>query len=182
MAKARALKGSRRDLALVFGDGWKTAHEAATAMGRPTGSIFGVLRRMHAEGLLVADTDPDPATRGTQYRLSDAAAGLLMDALADESGVGRVAPGQRLLTVDRHGARIDAAKVLTEGASAGIIAWAAELPAGWLLVVDAEVDPFRVQALCAAFEHAGCRCEQAPVDDVVAGPLLRERAATLLAR
>ena len=152
------------------------------ALGRPTGSIFGVLRRMHADGLLISDCDPEPPTRGTQYRLSENATEMLADALSEQNGVGHLTLGQRLLMVERKKSRLAATQVLTESSSAGIIAWAAELPSGWLLVISADADPFRVQSLCTEFERAGCRCQDAPVDAVLAGPLLRERAATLTSR
>jgi DNA-binding PadR family transcriptional regulator len=179
MAHVRDLRGSRRDLALVFAEGQKTAHEAAKAMGRPTGSIYGVVRRMHADGLLVADSDPDPPTRGTQYRLSPEASDVLRDSLGERAGVGQLLRGQRLLIVERKQDRVRAASVLATSASAGIIAWGAELSSGWLIVIDADVDPFRIQRLCMAFERAGCRCREGPVDAVLAGSLLRERATTL---
>jgi hypothetical protein len=182
MAQVRDLRGSRRDLAIVFGDGWKTAHEAAEAVGRPTGSIFGVLRRMHAEGLLISDADPDPPTRGTQYRLSDDTSEALSEALLEESGVGQLIEGQRLLVVERKKSRLAAIEVLTESVSAGLIVWGAELPSGWLLAMDLDADSFRVQTLAVAFERAGCRCYEAPVDAIVPGSLLRKRATTVSRR
>jgi hypothetical protein len=182
MAQVRDFRGSRRDLAIVFGDGWKTAHEAAEAMGRATGSIYGVLRRMHADGLLIADSDPDPPTRGTQYRLSDEAKEALSEALYEESGVGQLIQNQRLLIVERKKSRLAATKVLTDSESAGLIVWGAELPNGWLLAMDLDVDSFRVQVLSAAFEREGCRCYEAPVDAVLPGSLLRKRAATVIGR
>ncbi len=181
MAHVRDLRGSRRELAIAFGDGWKTAHEAANAMGRPTGSIFGVLRRMHAEGLLIADSDPHPPTRGTQYRLSDDATEALHVSLSEESGVGQLAAGQRLLVVERKKARLAATRILTESESTGLIAWGAELPSGWLLAMDPDADSFRVQVLAGAFERAGCRCYEAPVDAVLPGSQLRKRAARITA-
>jgi hypothetical protein len=180
MASVRDLRGSRRDLALVLADEWKTAHEIGNALGRPTGSIFGVIRRMHADGLLLADSDPDPPTRGTQYRLSESATQLLAEALSEPNVIGQLAPKQRLLLIERRKSRLAAIEVLAGSTSAGVIAWGAELPGGWLLAIDADVDPFRVQRLSTAFERAGCRCREAPVDTVLSGTLLRRRAATLL--
>jgi hypothetical protein len=181
MTQTKDLRGSRRELAVVFGDAWKTPHEVAIALGRPTGSIFGVLRRMHADGLLVSDCDPETPTRGTQYRLSDVASEMLADAPAQVAGVGRLAAGQRLMIVERRKARRPPARVLMDSSTAGLIAWAAEMPDGWVLVMTADADPFRIQRLAVALEKAGCRCREAPVDSVLDGPLLRERASTLLA-
>lgn len=180
MSQLRDLRGSRRDLAIAFADGEKTAHEVARALGRSTGSIFGVLRRMHADGLLTTDSDPDPPTRGTQYQLTSLARELLAHALSLESGVGQLAQGQRLLIVQRMEDRLRPSEVFTKSSNAGIIAWAAEMPNGWLLVVGADVESFRAKALCAAFEKAGCRCYEDCVDAVVAGSLQRARAETLV--
>jgi hypothetical protein len=180
MAQTRDLRGSRRELAVVFGDSWKTAHEAASALGRPTGSIFGVLRRMHADGLLVSDSEPDPPTRGTQYRLSENATEMLAEVLAEESGVGILEPGQRVLSIHRTKGLRRPAMVLSESHAAGLITWGAELPDGWLLVMSEDVDPFRVQRLLTGLERAGCVCRQAPVDAVLAGQPLRDRAEQLV--
>ena len=169
------LRGSRRDLALVFSEGWKTANEAGREMGRPTGSIFGVLRRMHADGLLEADSE-EP-TRGTQYRLTDHGRNLLREAPDSEGVVGRLAVGQRMLLVERRKSLGASSEVLAGTASAALIAWGAELPNGWLLALVPGVDPHQVRKLQRAFEGAGCRCVEAPIDAVVPGRLLRERAA-----
>jgi hypothetical protein len=182
MAAARQLKGSRRELAAVFGEDWKTAHEVGVALGRPTGSIFGVLSRMHRDGLLISDCEPEPPTRGTQYHLSPHAIELLGAEPYDEEGVGQLKRGQRLLVVEHRKGRRRASRILAEGSSAGVIAWGAETPSGWLLVMASDVDPFRVQELSSDFEAAGCRCVEAPVDAVVAGSLLRGRAQSRMER
>jgi DNA-binding PadR family transcriptional regulator len=180
MAASRDLKGSRRDLALVFSGEPKTAYEAAKELGRPTGSIFGVLRRMHTDGLLLADTDPDPPTRGTLYRLAESGARLLEETLQPRDELGHVHDGQRLLHVEYDRDLTAASRVLVESVSAGVIAWGAELPAGWLLAMVPDADAFRVRRLVGAFEQAGCRCVSLPVDAVVDGARLRARAATLV--
>lgn len=177
---ARDLRGSRRDLALVFSRGKRTAHEAAKELGRPTGSIFGVIRRMHAEGLLIADSDPDPPTRGTSYHLAEDALALLDQNLAPTDEVGRLGEGQRVVFVERKKNLATASEVLAARVSTGLISWGAELPGGWLLVMVADADPFQVSRLVAAFERAGCRCRDAPVDALASGPQLRQRAATRL--
>ncbi len=180
MSEARQLKGSRRELVIAFGDDWKTAHEIAVSLGRATGSIFGVLRRMHSDGLLISDCEPDKPTRGTQYHVTESATELLGAEPYDEDGVGHLKRGQRLLIVERRKGRRRATRVLTESSSAGVIAWGAETPSGWLLVIAGDVDPFRVQDLSTAFEAAGCRCQEAPVDAVAPGSLLRGRARNLI--
>lgn len=179
MPPLRNLKGSRRDLAIAIGESEKTAREVARSLGRPTGSIFGVLRRMHEDGLLKADTDPDPPTRGTSYRLTKVGAELLAKALSHESGIGQLVQGQRLLAVRRGDDFLAPSKVLRQSESVGMIAWAAEMPNGWLLVMAGEVDSFRAMTLRVAFEKAGCRCYEDRIDAVIGGTLQRERAETL---
>lgn len=175
----RDTKGSRRDLALVLRGEWKTAHEAAKELGKPTGSIFGVLKRMHSEGLLEADSDPP--TRGTQYRLAESATSLSEEAATAESALGRVSAGQRVLSV-AFKTRLTANEVLVSSVSAGLIAWAANLPTGWLLALVEDADSFRVEQLVVAFERAGCRCHEAPVSALVSGKDLRRNAATQLGK
>ncbi len=179
MAYVRDLKGSRRDLAVVLSDDWRTAHEAAEAMGRPTGSIFGVLRRMHADALLKADTDPEPPTRGTQYRLSDVGQEALRQALAEEGQVGQLTEGRRVLFIELRKNLASAAKVLGDRMNAGLIDWGAELPTGWLLTLVEGADPHRVRLLRTALEQAGCRCRDIHIDALVTGSLLRKRAERL---
>jgi DNA-binding PadR family transcriptional regulator len=179
MPLARELRGSRRDLAVVLSDDWRTAHEAAKMLGRPTGSIFGVLRRMHSDGLIRADSDPDPPTRGTQYRLTDAGLEVLRDSLAQEVQVGHMAGGRRLLHIERRKSLQAASAVLADAATAGLVDWGAELSDGWLLALVEDADPHRVHMLHVAFERAGCRCRPSAVDAVIPGTLLRERARSL---
>jgi hypothetical protein len=94
--------------------------------------------------------------------------------------VGQLVQGQRLLIVQRREDRLGPSKVFTESSNAGIVAWAAEMPNGWLLVINADVESFRAKALSVAFEKAGCRCYEDCVDAVVAGSLQRARAETLV--
>jgi hypothetical protein len=182
MTPVRDLKGSRRELAIVFSEGEKTAHEAAKLLGRPTGSIFGVLQRMYGDGLLIADTDPDPPTRGTQYRLSEEGHDLLRETLPEESpGVGRLEADRRVLLVLRRGGLRKPAKVLASSTSAGLIEWGAELPgSGWLLTTIEDPDGHRLDALVAAFEKADCDCHLVGVGSLHTGTALRNRAASLI--
>lgn len=172
------LNGSRRDIALALRDDWKTPHEVARDLGRPTGSLFGVLRRMHGDGLLKADSDPDPPTRGTQYRLSARGEAALDATLAIDANVGSLTENLRLVIVARKKLK-PAAQVLASPVSAGVIAWAAELPDGWLLALEPGVDNYRVQTLLSAFEDARCRCWETSIQSLVNGQLLRSRAEAL---
>src|SRR4051794_2247460 len=154
MTAARDLRGSRRDLAVVLSGGWKTAHEAANELGRPTGSIFGVLRRMHADGLLKADTDPDPPTRGTQYTLTSDGADALR-AAQSESVVGRLIEGQRLLVIEYRETLDEPSKILAGPIAAGLVDWGAEVASGWLLALAEQVEHHRVRSLIRELERAG---------------------------
>lgn len=60
-----------------------------------------------------------------------------------------------------------------------MIAWAAEMPNGWLLVMGGEADSFRAMSLRAALEKAGCRCYEDRIDAVIGGTLQRERAEAI---
>lgn len=179
MPSPRDFRGSRRELVLAFSDGSKTAHEAGRALGRPTGSIFGVLKRMHAEGLLVADTDPP--SRGTRYELAPGVREALRDAEAEASAVGTLERGQRLLLVDHPSDPIAAQRALSRESLAGSVAWAAEVGGGWLLALAPEVSSsYPLQRLEAALSQAGAACRQVHVTDLLDGDELRDRACWLL--
>jgi DNA-binding PadR family transcriptional regulator len=182
MAQARDLKGSRRDIAVALSDDWRTANEVAKMLGKQTGSIFGVLRRMHADGLLTADSDPDPPTRGTQYRLTALGLEALREALADAGYVGQLAEGGRLLFVERRKGLLPASEVLASKVGAGLVEWAAELPSGWLLALVDGADAHRVHLLQGELEQAGCRWHDLHVDALVTGAMLRQRAESLHTR
>lgn len=179
MPRQAPLRGSRRELALVFADGPRTAHEAGKALGKQTGSFFGVLRRMHAEGLLVADTETP--TRGTQYTLAPEVQAALTVHSDGAAAIGVVAPRQQLLLVDQPSDPIAAQRVLARHSIAGSVAWAAEVGGGWLLAIADDVsDAYQLQRLEMALAHAGMQCRQVHVTGVVAGAELRERASWLL--
>lgn len=181
MAEVRELKGTRREVAIVLnGVGWITANEIAKALGRPTGAVFGVIRRMHDDGLLRADSDPP--TRGTQYRLSDEGVDALNATLAltEDAGIGALAEGMRLLFVT-HGTDLRGpTEVLNSEAAAGLLAWGAELPDGWILALVEEADRHRVRTLRVRLQAVGCKCRELSVDTVGSGALLRRRAGLQL--
>lgn len=179
MPLPRDFRGSRRELVLAFSDGSKTAHEAGRALGKPTGSIFGVLKRMHAEGLLIADTDPPG--RGTRYELAPGVREALRDAAVRASVTGIVQTGQRLLLVDHPSDPVAAHRALSRESLAGSVAWAAEVGGGWLLALAPDVSSsYPLQRLEAALSQAGAACRQVHVDDILGGDELRDRAGWLL--
>lgn len=162
----------------MFLDGPRTAHEAGKALGKPTGSIFGVLRRMHAEGLLIAD---EPPTRGTQYRLSDEARIALLEQAEDDGDIGVLAAGQRLLFVERPARRASALEVLAAESLTAPVAWVAETDGGWLLALTPDLeDAYPVDRLALAFERADVAVTEMYVAGLRNGRALRNRAAWLL--
>jgi DNA-binding PadR family transcriptional regulator len=182
MPVAPELKGSRRELATVLADGrWSTAYETARAMGKPTGAIFGLLRRMHTDGLLEADSET--LTRGTQYRLTHKGSVALEEALAEEPAIGQLTADQWLLVVAHTDQTrlTDFQHVVARTTHSGGIGWGVGLGWGWLLAFDPGSEAFAVERAVAAFEEAGFRCRYAQAVVLLSGNEIRSRAATLTA-
>jgi DNA-binding PadR family transcriptional regulator len=176
----RELKGTRRDLLQALSDGgWM-----ARARGVHTGAIFGTLQRTHADGLVEADSDPDPPTRGTQYRISPVGRRLLEATLAEEQPVGQLESGQRILIVEpgKRERRTEYERVVGDVGLTGRIAWGAPLGWGRMLVFEPGVDEFQVAELAIAFERAGFRCRDAQLGALASGSVLREQADAHLMR
>ncbi len=179
MTSQRDLRGSRRELAAVFADGPKTAHEASKELGKQTGSIFGVLKRMHSEGLLVADTD-EP-TRGTQYTLSQDGRELLRESMTREHVPGALVDGQQLLLVDRPDDVISVQRIFARASVSGAVAWTAEVASGWLLALDPEsTSSYPLQRLELELAGRGITCTPLHVTGLLSGRELRSRASWLL--
>jgi hypothetical protein len=159
---------------------WRTANETARAMGKPTGAIFGVLRRMHSDGLLEADSD-EP-TRGTQYRLTALGERALAEVLSEQQPAGQLSSDQWLLMVERGseaGLREFYAVLATTSLS-GVIAWATSVGWGWLVVCGTDAAEFTVARLTNAFRDAGFRCHEARAGTLLSGTQLRDNATTLV--
>ena len=168
MPTARDFRGSRRALALVFRDGPKTAGEASQALDRPTGSFYNLLKRMCAEGLLVADTEE--LGRGTRYELSaDAMRVLLaMDAPEPEAAPGSVAAGDVLLWVEEPKNVRAVPGVLAQEWVGANVRWSARVVGGWLLAVDG-ADELVELRLCDALQLAGAEARALVVRKVAGG-------------
>lgn len=154
-----------------------TASEIAATLDRPTGSFFGVLRRMVADGLLVASTGTP--TRGTKYSLSRDVRELLSAMDREAAAIPAVRANQQLVLVDRPESVTAVQRVLAQEWISGLVAWAAETQGGWLLALDAE-SSFPANRLGAALEAAGARSRPLRIDDVLAGAELRDRASWAL--
>ena len=174
-------RGRRLNLAIAFRRA-RTAKEAARALGVETGSIFGLIQRMAAEGIIEPIGLGEP-TRGTEYILTaDAvhALALELEGRRDpEEGVGTVVDRQEMI-IARGGPLVDVQSVFAEPGLSLVIAWAAALGPDWLLALSPSADQFDVQRLVIALEKAGCRCERGTTDSPLSGRRLRERAADLV--
>jgi len=184
VAVSRALRGSRKRVALVCSDGQqRTAQEIAHGLGRPTGAVFGLIGRMCDDGVLEPDS-PAP-TRGTQYRLTEAGRRALEEALAEEAAIGQLAEGQWVLIVEPTKKRDGLSRfmrVLEQPSLSGSVAWSVELGWGWMLSFAPEADAFQVQDLRYELESQGFPCRQAKLASMVSGARMREHAATLARR
>jgi DNA-binding MarR family transcriptional regulator len=177
MATVKDFRGSRLALAETLLEGGKSASEIAAALGKPTGSIFGVLKRMVAEGLIIADSG-EPQ-RGTHYLLSPEASTTLEEIQREAPQPGRIAAGQRLIVIDPPDA-LAAVQRIFAGADAQLIEWAIETGAGgWLLALRSE-DSYPVQRLRMAFEAAGAKSREVSAVAILSGEELAKRAQWLL--
>jgi DNA-binding PadR family transcriptional regulator len=166
---------------MVFSDGgWRTTQEVARARGVKAAVVFGTLRRMHADRWIEADCDPDPPTRGTQYRLTKLGRELLDAALAEERRVGELSDGQWLLLVEEQGLDEDRTlefhRAMKDPQLSGSLAWGAPFGWGWLLAFDSDARKFQRDELAIELGRAGFRCREARLDELLTGARLRERA------
>jgi hypothetical protein len=142
-------------------------------VGKPTGSFFGVLRRMVADELVDASTGTP--TRGTRYSLSRDVRELLLAMDRQAAAIPAVRAQQQLLLVERPDDMVGVQRVLAQESVSGLIAWAAETQGGWLLAVEAE-STYPLTALAMALQHVGVTSRPLRIDDVLSGVELRDRA------
>lgn len=172
--------GSRRDVALVFSESSKTLYEAAKALGRPTGSIANLVKRMHSEGLLTAD--PDPPVRGTLYRLDPTAHAALEAALTQGQPTGRLQEHQRFLLVEGVSDALLLHRILARPALSAPVEWAAEIDGSGrrLLAMEPNASSLQVEKLLVALTQAGLRCEQRRVGELLGSEELRRKSVALV--
>jgi DNA-binding PadR family transcriptional regulator len=163
----------------MFADGeWRTAYEVARAQGKQTSDVFGLIRRMHGDGLLEPDSEP---TRGTQYRLTPAGRAALEEALGQKHAIGTLAERQWALVVERGlGSLSNFEGVVTNIQLSGAIVWSASLGWGWLLALSPASGEFQAKRLVTAFESAGFRCRESCLQGLLSGAQMREQASTLV--
>lgn len=138
-------------------------------MGTETGSVFGLIKRMHGEDILEADSDPEPPTRGTQYRLRPEARIALDEALA-QIGAKRQEPGrlerdQRLI-IARGAAQLDLEKALSNSSISIDVAWIAWIGSSWLMALNPDAEPQMLRRLASILEGAGFACERGRIDEL----------------
>jgi DNA-binding MarR family transcriptional regulator len=177
-APTQSLSGSRRSLALAFSDGPRTLNEVARRLGKSTSSIYGLAQRMLAEGLLTAEDDPP--TRGTHYWLTDDARPLLEIAADQNPPPGMLLEGQRFVFAWGNTARVAVQRLLEDGFLEGVLAWAAEVDGGLLLVVLPETGRNEVQRLATAFDSAGLQSAYGRVGEFIAPKDLRAEARSAI--
>ncbi len=177
MPSPRDFRGSRLALARLLIDGSKTASEIAQELGRPTGSIFGLLKRMLAEQLLLTDTAGP--TRGTRYSLAPDAREALSEMEREKIVPGAISSGQQLLLIEPPERLTATQRVLAEDWIAGLVTWAVEVNGGWLLAIDTE-SSYPLQRLRMALEWAGASSRELSAKDVLSGGELCDRATWLL--
>jgi hypothetical protein len=174
-------KGRRLPLANTFRD-WRTPNEAASDLGTETGSVFGLIKRMHGERILESDSDPDPPTRGTQYRLTPSARIALEEVdkgAAGEAEMGRLVEGQRLLIA--HGdALVGIEEILADPRLSSAIAWASWLGGGWLIAMQPDSDGHAWRKLATVLERAGYSCQRGRMDELQTARQLRRQSASNL--
>jgi hypothetical protein len=171
---------TRREVALVVSERPRTLYEIAKALGRPSGSIAQLVRRMHADGLLLADNEPP--VRGTSYTLNPAFMAALEAAVTSNRPPGMLERGQSIVLID--GDDVEALhRILARPALAGCVVWATrgDATGRMLLALDgaSSSDP---DELLLAFKAAGFRCRDWTVGEIIAGHDLRRRAAGLVER
>lgn len=180
MATSPDFTGRRLPLANTFRD-WATAQEAADNLGTETGSVFGLIKRMHGEGILEADTDPAPPTRGTQYRLTpDAKVALdqvLQQQRKQEPGVLEL--DQRILLIS-GGNQTGLDQALSDPALSSELAWIAWVGPSWLIAMAPGSGAHALRRLTAVLEASGFTCQRGLVDDLRDGSSARSQASTAL--
>jgi hypothetical protein len=177
-APTRSLSGSRRALALAFGDERRTLNEVAKRLGKSTSSIYSLAQRMLAEGILKAEDDPP--TRGTHYWLADDALPLLEIAANQTPPPGMLLEGQRFVFVWGNTASVAVQGLLADRFLEGVLAWVAEVDGGLLLAVLPETGRNEVQRLATAFNAAGLEGSYGRIGEFIAPKDLRAEAKSAL--
>jgi hypothetical protein len=166
-------------VALAFADGPRTLYEAAKALGKPTGSIYGLVQRMLADELLLADSDPP--VRGTMYELNPAFREALEHSAQGDHIPGVLVRNQRTLTISGGPDRMTAMEILARPTLSGAVAWTARTDSGsgMLLAMATDAEDVQVDRLYAALTKAGFSCQEGVIGQVTTAAEIRAHAIAM---
>lgn len=179
---ARDFHGSRLALALIFGGRRLTLYEVAKALGKPSGSVQGLLRRMVADHLVLADSDPP--VRGTLYELNPEAVSALEEAAESSQPPGLLTDNQRLLAVSGEQGRAEVMGVLDSMALSSAVGWVAQTGAAGdlLIAINPTASDDHINTLVLALEEIGLGCREGVVTRLLSAKDLRDRNRAARAR
>src|SRR6218665_1365853 len=173
---------ARRDIGLVFAERPRTLYEASKALGRQTGSIANLTKRMVQEGVLEASDDPP--VRGTTYWLASHARPLLKAATEQSQPTGRLQPQQHLLLIDSRDRETALQRVIANPEHSTAISWAADIDGTSRLLIALSPDATALAArnLYVDLESAGIDCARRMVGELLSADDLRRQAVSSLQR
>jgi hypothetical protein len=170
---------TRREIAAAVSERPRTLYELSKALGKPPGSIAGLVRRMVDERLL--DAEPDPPVQGTEYRLNAAAESALEEALGADRTPGRLRGGELLLLVEGDADGRLVYDVLSRRGLSASVGWAAMTErGGWLLALAPDGSPVQTERLRVALRRAGLSYAEWRVGHLMAPDEMRRVAAGLV--
>lgn len=174
MPSPQDFQGSRLAIGLALADGWLTLYELATLLGKASGAIQGVLRRMVEAQLVEADSDPP--TRGTQYRVHPDAREALRQAAELAEKPGSLTEHQRLLWISGGPGRSKALALLSSTPVTGSVGWIARTGTedGLIVAMEPSGEDELVDSLVFALEEAGFDCREGLVSQIMSAPEMRQ--------
>ncbi|HEY5197941.1 MAG TPA: hypothetical protein VIJ51_13035 [Solirubrobacteraceae bacterium] len=174
---APVFRGLRRDVALALsGERRRTLYETAKVLGRRSGDIQRLMRQMHDEKLIEADS-PEP-TQGTEYWLSKDGTAALLEEIAEGVIPGVLSEHQQLLLIKAADAG-EFLGLIGRRDLAGIVGWASQLGGNgeWLLALEPRVQQVQAIRFVVSLQKLGFSCTTYRVQNVVDADELRRLSA-----
>jgi hypothetical protein len=171
--------GLRGKIALATRGKERTLFETSKVLGKRSGDIQRVMRRMKDEGLLNA-SDDEPV-RGTRYWFNEAIYGNALDEfLESDRPPGQLFSDQRVLLVSPRDEE-DPWQVIARGDLAGDIAWVVEWggDGDMLIGMEKDAESRAVDQLMLVLRESGLRCRRKFVSEVMGADGVRRRAQSL---